>query len=166
MSKAGPWIALVFGAIAATASFALVIVGATGAAGARETLRNTQRLHRAQVEVARAQDRLGGNDLSDAVDSARRANAIALRVGDVSKDIVRLMDDVLPTVERILRASEQGASSTVFARDQVDVAGEILASISGFQRAVDRDAARTNAALRRVLEALRDVNSSFPGRAP
>lgn len=157
-----PWLAVLGSALllAGAAAALFVALGAKGDATA--ALRNSERLHEARLDVARAERALGGGDLGDANQAAGNANRTALRVGEVTERIVRQLSKVRATVDRITSVAEEGSQSAVFARRQTDVAADLLGSIRGYQTAAARLARITNEALERVLSALRRTNRNFP----
>lgn len=142
----------------------MLAIGLSSKIDAGRTLARAERLHQAQLDVAEAEAALGNSDLSDAVESARRANATAVEVGRVTQQMADQLVKTRSTVEAMLAASERGAGSAVFARRQTEVASDILATIAGYQGAAERYSGITNRALERVLRALRKTNESFPDR--
>lgn len=161
MRKLLPWIGAVLSVSLGGTMFA---IGLTSKMDAGGSLSQAERLHQAQLDVAEAEAALGNSDLSDAVESARRANATAVEVGRVTEQMSELLVDTRSRVEAMLAASQRGAGSAVFARRQTEIASHILATIATYQGAAQRYSGITNRALERVLRALRETNESFPGR--
>lgn len=156
-----PWLGASMSLLIGAAMF---FIGSSSKLDARATLSTATQLHAAQLEVAEAEAALGGGDLSDAVAAAERANATATEVGRTTRRMATLLIETRQTVDQMLATSQRGARSAVFAREQTEVASDILAAIAGYQASAERYAGITNRALERVLAALRETNESFPGR--
>lgn len=158
-----PWLGSIAAGVALAVAGGMLVVAVGAKADARRALDNSERLHQAQLDVARAEEALGGNDLGDANQAAANANETALRVGEVTERIVAQLSKVRVTVDRITAVARRSSRSAAFARRQTDVASDLLGSIGGYQTAAARLARITNDALERVLEALRRTNREFPG---
>jgi hypothetical protein len=119
-------------------------------------------LYRARVQVAEAQKALGNSDLSDAVASGEKANAIALRVGKNTRAIAKLLQPLGRSARRSVVFGRRGIRYATAARAQTVVAARMLGAISGYQRNAVRFATQTNVSLRKLLRELRKTNESFP----
>ncbi|MDQ3986774.1 MAG: hypothetical protein M3280_09790 [Actinomycetota bacterium] len=164
MKPATKWLAVGASAVVCAASTGGLLVAATSKSQAGDSLAQAIRLHRARLDVARAQRELGGSDLSDAVDAGRKANAIALRVGRHTRRIADLLEPLGTSARRAVALGRRGIRSAITARRQTKIAAEVLAVIAGYQRSATEYAATTNSALRRILRALRETNESVPER--
>lgn len=163
MTQVKRWAGPVASVIALALSATMAVVSFGFAADARDSVEGAQALFDAQVRVADAQDKLEGTDLQEAITSAREANAVAFRVGKVTARIVSFVESAQEAVDALISTSQRGAQSAVFASRQLDAAAGILSEIGGYQRQAKASAGKTNRALRKVLEALRKTNRSFPG---
>lgn len=161
-----PWLGVIGAGLILVASVGLLVAALGARADAQRSLENARRLHAARIDVARAQEELGGTDLSDANESAQRANRIALRVGHVTRRIVTQLTRVQETIGEINATARRGTRNTVFARRQTDVASDLLGAIGGYQEAAARLSRMTNRALERILAALRETNEQFPPELP
>ena len=162
VTRTPAWIGLGISAVLLLASFGALFVASTSKSQAHSSLRDAIRLHEARLDVARAQEALGGSDIQDAVRSGREANATALRVGALTKRIVDLLTPLTEKTKRTVVSGRRGIRSTVVAKKQTAVVSRILGAISGYQRSAVADADKTNSALRRILKALRETNESIP----
>jgi hypothetical protein len=157
-----PWAGLVLAALVAVASFGALVVATRSKSQAHSSLEDAIRLREARLDVARAERALGGSDIGDAVRSGRKANAVALRVGTLTDRIVDLLAPLSDSTKEAVEQGRRGIRNSVVARRQTEVAAEILGAIAGYQHAAVTDADETNAALRRILSALRETNESIP----
>jgi hypothetical protein len=162
VTRGWSWLGLALASVLVIASFGALAVATQSKSQAHSSLQDAIRLHEARVDVAKAQRALGSSDIGDAVRSARDANAIALRVGLLTKKILSLLQPLSADTETAVTQGRRGMRNTVVARRQTRVAAAILGAISGYQKSSAEDARVTNKALRRVLAALRDINESFP----
>jgi hypothetical protein len=129
---------------------------------ASDSLEQAFRLHRARVQVAEAQKALGSADLSDAVASGEKANAIALQVGKNTRSIAKLLRPLGNSARRSVLLGRRGIGYAAAARAQTAVAARMLGAISGYQRNALRFASQTNGSLKMLLRELRRTNESFP----
>ena len=151
-------------AVVCIAGIAIAIVGATSLSSASDARRSAQALYDARLEVARAQGQIGSSDLEEAVAGAREANSSALGVKRITRRIADLLHATRLDAAEIGRSSRRGVSTVVSARKQAEAAARSLSAISTYQRSSSSATRRTNAALVRILRALRETNDSFPGR--
>lgn len=163
MKRSLPWIGAALSILVALASAGAFLASANTAASAEDTLDNARRLAAARTDVTEAQEAIGESDLESAVVSAREANATALRVGNVTDRIARLLETTDALAAAITGASQRGVLSTQVTRRQSQLAARIIAWIAGYQRDSARFSEVNNRALRRSLAALRETNRSFPG---
>lgn len=157
-----PWLGVAASALAALVAVASVFVASSAESTARRARGGAQALLEARVAVAHAQEKLGTTDLDDALDAARSANATAQKVGRITRRIVGLLVPTERTAAAAQSAAARGVRSATVARRQTQVAARVLALIAGYQSTATRQAGKTNAALRRILVALRKTNESFP----
>lgn len=163
MSRTLSWTAAVLSGLLALGSGAALTVAALERDAAGTALRGSIRSREAERSVVRAQGRLTGADVGEALDSIRRANEAADRVAGLTRRLVGLLEATLAETTGAVEASREGASRTVTARRETDLAAQLLAAIAGYQASASDSAAATNRALRRILEALRATNREFPG---
>jgi hypothetical protein len=152
----------VLSVVLAAASFAILAVATQSKSQAQGSLQDAERLYQARLDVAKAEKALGSSDIGDAVESGQRANAIALRVGALTEQVVKLLTPLGASTKESVEQGRRGIRNSVVARRQTRVAADILGAIAGYQRSAFDDADSTNAALRRILRALRETNESFP----
>ena len=157
---------LVLAALLAFGSVAIAVVSATTKAQARSTLDSALRLYEARLGVMRAQEALGESDLDDAVASATRANETAERVKAITTDIADLLASAETAAQATSSTSKKAVKNVTLTRRQTAATSDVLAVIAGYQRAASGFADETNAALRRILKAIRKTNRSFPGGGP
>lgn len=157
------WLGPVAAGLSLILAGGMLLVALGAKADADDALDNSRRLYHAQLDVAEAQEALGGSDLGDANEAAADANRTALRVGEVTERIVARLGGLKRAVDDLTSISRRGSQNAVFARRQTDVASDLLGSIRGYQTAAARLALTTNDALERVLRALEETNEDFPG---
>jgi hypothetical protein len=162
VNKGLRWAALVLGSVLLVASFGALAIATQSKSQAHSSLQDATRLYQARLDVARAQKALGGSDIGDAVRSANDANETALRVGALTKRVIRLLQPLTNSTEEAVKQGRRGIRSSVVARRQTKVAAQILGAIAGYQKAAVDNSDLTNKALRRILVALRETNESFP----
>ena len=143
-------------------SLATVAVAFRSKSQAQDSLESALQLREARLDVARAQDALGSSDIGDAITSGRKANAVALRVGERTDRIAALLEPMRESVERSTSQGRRGIRGAVAARRQTEIAAEVLEALAGYQRAATDSASVTNGALRRILTALRETNEDAP----
>lgn len=163
MRKLLPYLGALGAAAICVGGIAMTAVGAVSLKSASDARSSAQALYEARLEVARAQDQIGGSDLDEAVAGARDANASALSVRKVTRRIADLLHATRLDAEVIGRSSRRGVATVVSARRQAEAAARTLAAISTYQRSSSASTSETNRALARILRALRDTNDSFPG---
>jgi hypothetical protein len=156
------WVALLLCSVLLVASFGTLAVATRSKSQAHSSLEDAIRLYEARVDVAKAQRALGGSDIGDAVRSANDANETALRVGALTKRVVRLLQPLSDSTKEAVEQGRRGIRNSVIAKRQTKVAAEILGAISGYQETAVDNGDLTNRALRRILAALRETNESFP----
>lgn len=157
---------LVLATLLALGSVAIAVVSATTKAQALSTLESAHRLYDARLGVMEAQEELGESDLDDAVESAGRANATAERVKAITTDIADLLFSAETAAKATSSTSKRAVENVTLTRRQTAATSDVLAVIAGYQRAASGFADNTNAALKRILRALRKTNRSFPGQGP
>ena len=151
------------GALLALTSLAAVVLAESSATKARGALLDALRLQRAQLEVARAQEALGGTDLDDAIARAERANHAARRIEAVTARIVSLLEAARADADIVIAAARRSLRSLKTTRADAGTAAELLAALAAHQRDSAGSAAVTNHALARILAALERLNRSLPG---
>ena len=167
MSGSVRWIPPFLAGLLALAGIGVAGVGAVSRSSAVEARDGAFRLYVARLEVAKAQERLGESDIEEAEESATRANAIAVRVGDVVERIVKLLDPTVETARDTIASARGGARGATITKRQTEVAARLLGALSGYQTDASHFASLTNGALQRILRALRRTNEDFPpGGAP
>ena len=159
------WIGVVLAGFALAGSLGMFAVSMQTRSDANASLDGARRLHAARLQVAEAQKELGSSDLSDAVRSARSANAIAIEVGEATSKIVALLENTDDAAANIARAARRGTQGAVFTRRQSEIVGDALGAIAGYQSAASTFSKDTNRSLQRILVALRKTNEEFPGGA-
>ena len=159
------WIGVVAASLALAGSLGMLAVAIQTRSDAGESLDGARALYAARLQVAEAQKELGSSDLSDAVRSARSANAVAIEVGEATSKIVALLEDTDDAAGDIARAARRGTQGAVFTRRQSEIVGDALGAIAGYQSAASTFSEKTNRALQRILVALRKTNEEFPGGA-
>jgi hypothetical protein len=159
------WIGVVPAAIARAGCLGMFAVSMQTRSDANTSLDGARRLYAARLQVSEAQKALGESDLSDAVRSARSANAVAVEVGEATSKIVALLENTDDAAADIARAARRGTQGAVFTRRQSEIVGDALGAIAGYQEAASTYAEDTNGALQRILAALRKTNEEFPGGA-
>lgn len=162
MTRGWAWTALGASILAAAVGGVSVAVAIQSRSQASDSLAQAVRLYRARVQVAEAQKALGSADLSDAVASGEKTNAIALQVGKNTREIARLLEPFGRSARRSVILGRRGVGYAAAARAQTSVAARILGAISGYQRNAVGFASDTNEALRKILRELRKTNESFP----
>lgn len=165
MGDVGRWIAALAAGLLAAASIGTLGVALGTHRDAADSLDRAQRLVAAQVAVERAQERLGNSDLEAAVASAEHANATALEVKALIAQMVRLLTPARGTAGSIVDSAREGTENVVYARRQTELVAQLLGAIAGYQGSATESSRRTNGALERVLEALRETNRSFEQRS-
>ena len=159
------WIGVALTALALAGSLGMFAVSMQTRSDANASLEGARQLHAARLHVAAAQKELGNSDLSDAVQSARSANAIAIKVGEATSKIVALLENTDDAAANIARAARRGTQGAVFTRRQSEIVGDALGAIAGYQSAASTFSKETNRSLQRILSALRRTNRDFPGAA-
>ena len=159
------WIGVVLAGLALAGSLGMFVVSMQTRSDAKASLEGARQLYAARLQVAEAQKELGNSDLSDAVQSARSANAIAIEVGEATSKIVALLEDTDDAAANIAQAARRGTQGAVFTRRQSEIVGDALGAIAGYQNAASAFSKDTNRSLRRILVALRKTNEEFPGGA-
>ena len=159
------WIGVVAAALALAGSLGMLAVATQTRSDAGDSLDGARALYAARLHVSEAQKELGNSDLSDAVRSARSANAVAIEVGEATSKIVALLEDTDDAAGDIARAARRGTQGAVFTRRQSEIVGDALGAIAGYQSAASTFSEETNRALQRILVALRKTNEEFPGGA-
>lgn len=149
--------------LVACASVAAFVVAVQAKSTARDTLEQAQRLYEARLGVARAQEDLGASNLEAAIASARKANTAAQSVKAITTRIARLLGEAEVAAEATSKTSRAAVRNVTLTRRQTVATGAVLAAISGYQQAASTFAGDTNAALLRILDAVRKTNRSFPG---
>jgi hypothetical protein len=160
------WVGAVVAGLVAAASIAMAFVSANVEGTARGSLAGARELLAARIAVAEAEKELGGSDIGSAIASAREANARAEDVGAITADIVASLRPTGRTAKAITESSKRSAENVGFTRRQATVANDLVGAVAGYQQAAARLADRTNDALRRILQALRRTNRSFPNPGP
>jgi ABC-type transporter Mla subunit MlaD len=140
-----------------------VFVSAGTKVQASGTLDGARRLYAARLDVAAAEEALGGSDLEDALKSAKEANATAARVRSVTTEIADLLASAEQAATATSETSEEAVRTVSLTRRQTSATADLLALIAGYQTSATRFADDTNRALQRILRALRKTNESFPG---
>ncbi len=163
MRRIAPIAGLVGAVLLALVMAAALVVSADAYRTGSGARRGAQRLHDSRVEVARAQERVGGSNLDEALASARAANSAAEKVGRITARVARLLQTTRVTAAAITAASRRGSRSVVFTRRQSEAAARSLFAISRYQTIASRSATVSNRALQRILRALRQTNENFPG---
>ena len=164
MKRTLPYLGVTGAALLCVTGVAMAAIGATSLGSASGARHSAKALYEARLQVAEAQEQVGGSDLEDAVQGAREANASALAVKTITARIAALLHATRDDAEVIGRSSQRGVSTVVATRQQTEAAARALAAISAYQRSATKSAITTNRALRRILHALRETNESFPGR--
>ena len=149
-------------ALLALIGIAAVAVAFRSKAQAQDSLESALQLREARIDVAEAQEALGGSDIDDAVASGEEANAVALRVGERTERIAALLEPMERSAARSVSESRRGIRGAVAARRQTEIAADVLAALAAYQRAASDNASITNRALRRILVALRETNEDSP----
>ncbi|MGH2755512.1 MAG: hypothetical protein ACRDLB_13925 [Actinomycetota bacterium] len=157
------WIGVALSALVLLGSIGMFAVSLGARSDSNETLEGARSLRRARLAVAEAERALGNSDLGEAVTAARSANRVALKVGDATSRIVRLLRETDKAAATIAASARRGTRGAVFTRRQTEIVGDALGAIAGYQRAASRFTGDTNRALRRILAALRKTNEEFPG---
>lgn len=163
MTKA---VGVALAALLAVGSVAIAVVSATTKAQAHSTLESAHRLYEARLGVMKAEEALGGSDLDTAVESAGRANATAEKVKTITTDIADLLASAEAAARATSSTSKRAVENVTLTRRQTGATSDVLAVIAEYQQAASAFADDTNAALRRILRALRKTNRSFPGGGP
>jgi len=166
MRRALPWISVGLSAILALGSAGALVVAAGQAEPARRALRGSVGATQAERAVVRAQESVSGTDIPAALAAIRRANEAAGRVALLTQEMVGSLEPTVDETARAVGSARDGASSAAAARSETRIAAQLLAAIAGYQTAASDSAGVTNAALRRVLAALRETNRSFSGPGP
>ncbi len=162
MKRTLPWIVVALCGLLALGSAVALIASFQVRAQAQGALLSQMKLYSAREHVAEAQEALGDADIRDALTGAREANIAAERVGVVTQRIVRLLRPMTRTADVIATSARSGLRGARFARQQTEVAAQLLGAIAEYQNAAGVYADGTNEALRRILDALRRTNRSFP----
>lgn len=163
MRRLLPWVGVMASGVLALGSVAALGVAMLEQGAAREALLGSVRAREAELSVVKAQRELSGTDVSDALASIRSANEAAERVAALTGRLVESLEVTLEETGRSVEASREAAAGTVQARRETDLAAELLAAIAGYQGSAAGSADRTNAALRRILRALRETNRELSG---
>jgi hypothetical protein len=153
---------LIGSALLAVIGVAAVAVAFQSKGQAQDSLESALRLRQARIDVAEAQEALGGSDIDDAVASGEEANAVALRVGERTDRIAALLEPMQDSAARSVSEGRRGIRGAVAARRQTEIAADVLAALAAYQRAAGENASITNKALRRILIALRETNEDSP----
>ena len=159
------WIPVVLASVALLGSIGMLAVAMQTRSDAGDSLNGARELYAARRAVAKAQQALGEGDLSDAVESARSANEVALEVGVATSKIVDLLGTTDDAAAKIALSARRGTRGAVFTRRQSEIVGDALGAIAGYQGAASRFSKETNEALHRILVALRRTNEELPGGA-
>ena len=166
MKRAISWTSAALSAILALGSAGALVVAMGQGDAARRALRGSIQAHVAERAVVRAQEGVSGTDVAAALAAIRRANEAGGRVALLTEELVAAMEPTVDETARAVGSARDGASSAAAARSETRVAAQLLAAIAGYQTAASDSAGATNAALRRVLAALRETNRSFSGPGP
>lgn len=166
MRRALPWVGAIVAGIVAAVSIALAFVSASVQGSAQESLDGARELFAARVAVAQAEKELGSGDIDSAIASAREANRRAEQVGTITAEIVARLRPTGRRVKTITASARRGSSDVAFTRRQAAAANDLIGAVAGYQTAAADLADKTNAALRRILNALRETNRSFPDPQP
>lgn len=153
---------LIGSALLAVIGVAAVAIAFQSKGQAQDSLESALRLRQARIDVAEAQEALGGSDIDDAVASGEEANAVALRVGERTERIAALLEPMQDSAARSVSEGRRGIRGAVTARRQTEIAADVLAALAAYQRAAGENASITNNALRRILIALRETNEDSP----
>lgn len=153
---------LIGSALLAVIGVAAVAIAFQSKGQAQDSLESALRLRQARIDVAEAQEALGGSDIDDAVASGEEANAVALRVGERTERIAALLEPMQDSAARSVSEGRRGIRGAVTARRQTEIAADVLAALAAYQRAAGENASITNKALRRILIALRETNEDSP----
>jgi hypothetical protein len=166
MRKALSWVGTVLAGLVAAAAVATAFVSADIERTARGSVDGARELLAARIAVAEAEKELGGGDIGSAIESAREANARAEDVGAITAKVVASLRPTGRTAKAITNSSKRSAENVAFTRRQASAANDLIGAVAGYQQAAVRLADRTNDALRRILDALRRTNRSFPNPGP
>lgn len=164
MRKLLSWAGAVAAGLVAALSIVLAFVSANLDRTAQESLQGGLELHAARLAVADAEEKLGDGDIEGAIGSARKANERAERVGEVTAELVRTLRPTSRTAAAITRSSRRSAKNVAFTRRQAESANSLIGAVAGYQQVASELARETNAALERILAALRRTNRSIPTR--
>ena len=164
MRRALPWLGVVAAAIVFAGALALTYVAYTSQRNASEAVAGAERLYDARVAVAEAQRRLGDANLEDGIRAGREANAIATRVKKLTARVARLLSPTKRATDDAVASARRGARGALVAHRQTRAATAVIGAVDGYQRSANRYALTTNAALARILRALRRTNEEFSPR--
>ena len=156
------WAGAVAAGLVAAVCIALAFISANVERTAQESLRGGLELHAARIAVAEAEKELGEGDIAGAIESAREANERAERVGEVTAELVATLRPTSRTATAITDSSRRSAKNVAFTRRQAEAANDLVGAVAGYQQAASDLARKTNAALERILAALRKTNRSIP----
>lgn len=166
MRRLLPWAAAGLSAILALGSVGALALAAGGGEAARRALRGSVRSHLAERAVVRAQEDVSRTDIEGALAAIRRANEAAERVALLTEELVGSLEPTVDEASLAVASARDGAASAAAARNETALAAQLLAAIAGYQSAASDSAGTTNAALRRILAALRETNRRFSGPPP
>lgn len=131
---------------------------------AEGALRDSLRARAAEVAVVKAQGRLTGTDVGEALTSIRQANQAAGRVAALTRSLAASLEATVGETTGAVEASREGAGRTTAALRETEAVSGLLAAIAGYQASASDSADETNRALRRILRALRETNRELSGQ--
>jgi len=102
--------------------------------------------------------------VEQALRSIQEANAIAVRIDGLTSRILARLGPTARSAGATISLARSGARSAARSRRLTQSVAGALQAIASYQLAGSGDASITNAALRRILRALRRTNRNFPGR--
>lgn len=166
MRRALPWAGALAAGIVAAVSIGIAFISASVQGSAQESLDGARELFAARVAVAQAEKELGSADIDAAITSAREANRRAEEVGEITAEIVAYLRPTGKRARAITASARRGAGDVAFTRRHAIAANDLIGAVAGYQTAAADLADRTNTALKRILNALRETNRSFPDLQP
>lgn len=131
---------------------------------AEGALHDSLRARAAEVSVVKAQGRLTGTDVGEALTAIRQANQAAGRVATLTRSLAASLEATVGETTGAVEASREGAGRTTAALRETEAVAELLAAIAGYQASASSSADETNKALRRILRALRETNRELSGQ--
>jgi hypothetical protein len=129
---------------------------------ATDALSSAERLRATRLELTRAQEAVGGSDLSDALAGAVAANEVAERLRRSTARMIPLLRSADEAGATTVAATKRTATALRKIIRRARPASRVLRTIAREQGASSGAARVTNSFLRRILAALKRTNRSFP----